>query len=70
MGSRQCNIPIAHRYAVVEGGTLVPFILASLLFLLRMVAKAMRLGGGWGADDFTLITAYVGSPCQYYLCSN
>lgn len=55
---------------MVEGGTLAPFILASLLFLLRMVAKAMRLGGGWGADDFTLIAAYVGPPFKHGLCLN
>ena len=47
---------------MVDGGTLAPFILASLLFVLRMAAKAVRLGGGWGPDDFTLITAYVGGP--------
>jgi hypothetical protein len=32
-----------------------------------MTAKSLRLGGGWGADDFTLIAAYVSPiPSGYW----
>lgn len=48
------------RYSEVDAGTLIPFIIASILFAIRMSAKSLRLGGGWGADDYTLIPAYVG----------
>ncbi|KAJ5144300.1 hypothetical protein N7526_001808 [Penicillium atrosanguineum] len=58
LNSRECDIPIVQRYSGVDAGMLIPFIAASILFTIRMAAKSQRLGGGWGADDFTLITAY------------
>lgn len=54
------------RYAGVDAGTLIPFIVASILFTIRMAAKSQRLGGGWGADDFTLIAAYVSPNLSGY----
>jgi hypothetical protein len=43
----------------VEAATLVPLILSTILFTNRIAAKFMGLGGGWGADDITIIVAYV-----------
>ncbi|KAL1867219.1 hypothetical protein Plec18167_008760 [Paecilomyces lecythidis] len=57
--SRQCNIPVRRRYPVADAGTIVPFILATILVIIRVAAKSMRLGGGWGPDDFTIVAAYV-----------
>lgn len=42
----------------------MPFVLATLLFVIRVAAKTMGLGGGWGGDDFTLIVSYVCSVSQ------
>ena len=47
------------RYSEVDAGTLITFIAASLLFAARMASRFARLGGGWGADDYTIIVAYV-----------
>ena len=59
--SRQCNIPIRRRYAVADAGTIIPFIFATVLVMIRIAAKSMRLGGGWGPDDFTIVASYVRS---------
>lgn len=50
---------MAPRFAENDPGTIVPFVLATILFLVRIVAKTMGLGGGWGGDDYTLIVSYV-----------
>lgn len=39
---------------------MVPFILATVFFLNRIIIKFMHLGGAWGPDDYTVIVAYVG----------
>lgn len=59
IASRQCDIPIPHRYPEADPGTIIPFALATILFVIRMIAKSLRLGGGWGPDDFTIMVAYV-----------
>ena len=59
LGSRQCNIPVHQGRPEIDAATLVPLILATILVLNRMAAKLMRLGGGWGWDDYTIIAAYV-----------
>lgn len=59
VGSRQCDIPIPQRYPEADGGTIIPFAIATILFIIRMATKAMHLGGGWGPDDYTLTVAYV-----------
>ncbi|KAL4813305.1 hypothetical protein BDW67DRAFT_178028 [Aspergillus spinulosporus] len=58
VGSRQCDIPISQRYPQADPGTIIPFSIASIPFVIRMVTKAMHLGGGWGSDDYTLTVAY------------
>lgn len=56
------------RYSEVDAGTLIPFIIASLLFAARMAARCARLGGDWGADDYTIVVAYVSPvPCEFRL---
>ncbi|KAF9894850.1 hypothetical protein FE257_004471 [Aspergillus nanangensis] len=57
--SRQCHVPYHKGHPEVEAATLVPLILATLLFLIRMTAKAIGLGGGWGPDDYTIIVAEI-----------
>lgn len=57
--SRQCNVPYHKGRPEVEAATLVPLILATILFLIRMTAKTIGLGGGWGSDDYTIIVAEV-----------
>ena len=59
LGSRQCNIPIHQGRPEIGAATLVPLILATILVMNRVAAKLMRLGGGWGWDDYTIIVAYV-----------
>ena len=61
ISSRQCGVPLHKGHPEVEGATLVPLILAGILFAIRMAAKIMGLGGGWGPDDYTIIVAEVGS---------
>ncbi|KAL4746338.1 hypothetical protein BDW72DRAFT_197784 [Aspergillus terricola var. indicus] len=57
--SRQCDIPISQRYPRADPGTIIPFAIATILFIIRMATKAMHLGGGWGSDDYTLTVAYL-----------
>lgn len=59
VGSRQCDIPITQRYPEADAGTIIPFAIATILFIIRMATKTMHLGGGWGPDDYTLTIAYV-----------
>ncbi|KAK2754371.1 hypothetical protein FQN54_007015 [Arachnomyces sp. PD_36] len=58
LGSRECNFPFVKRYSEADAGTIIPFIIASLVFLARMAARCARLGGAWGPDDYTIIVAY------------
>lgn len=62
--SRQCGLPIPQRYPEADPATIIPFVIATILFVVRMVAKFLRLGGGWGPDDYTIITAYVRIPLE------
>lgn len=57
--SRQCDLPMPQRYPEADPATIIPFVIATILFAIRMVAKSLRLGGGWGPDDYTIIAAYV-----------
>ncbi|KAG2417077.1 hypothetical protein HFD88_008295 [Aspergillus terreus] len=57
--SRACSVPYHKGHPEVEAATLVPLILATLLFSNRMVAKSIGLGGGWGPDDYTIIVAEI-----------
>ncbi|KAI9369169.1 hypothetical protein BJX61DRAFT_549774 [Aspergillus egyptiacus] len=56
--SRECGLPITQRYPEADGGTIFPFAVATILFALRIAAKSLQLGGGWGADDYTITIAY------------
>ncbi|EYE94543.1 CFEM domain-containing protein [Aspergillus ruber CBS 135680] len=56
--SRQCDLPMPQRYPEADPATIIPFVIATILFAIRMVAKSLRLGGGWGPDDYTIIAAY------------
>lgn len=66
--SRQCGLPIIQRYPEADAGTIIPFSISTILFVVRMTAKTMRLGGGWGADDYTIIGAYVSIAFHAYRC--
>ncbi|GBF64615.1 hypothetical protein TMEN_7331 [Trichophyton mentagrophytes] len=59
LSSQACGIITKPRYAEVDAGTLIPFLFASFFFSVRIVSKAMHLGGGWGADDYTISVAYI-----------
>jgi hypothetical protein len=43
-----------------------PLSIATILFLLRIAAKILHLGGGWGSDDYTIIVAYVSISLYVY----
>jgi hypothetical protein len=66
--SRQCGLPIIQRYPEADAATIIPFSISTILFVVRMTAKTMRLGGGWGADDYTIIGAYVSIAFHAYRC--
>lgn len=55
----QCGVPPRDGYPVADPGTIAPLVLATLLFAIRMAAKFMGLGGGWGPDDYTIIVSWV-----------
>ncbi|PLB38578.1 CFEM domain-containing protein [Aspergillus candidus] len=59
VSSHQCGVPPHKGHPEVEGATLVPLILAGILFVVRIAAKIMGLGGGWGPDDYTIIVAEI-----------
>lgn len=52
---------------MVNASTLIPFILASFFFVMRMIAKSSGLAGGWGWDDYTIIVSYVIGAAIYVL---
>ncbi|KAA8649903.1 hypothetical protein EYZ11_001179 [Aspergillus tanneri] len=54
----ECGFPEHRGRPAVEAATLVPLILASLVFVCRVVSKIIHLGGGWGWDDSTITVAY------------
>ncbi|KAE8376655.1 hypothetical protein BDV26DRAFT_231244 [Aspergillus bertholletiae] len=58
LNNRQCGIPPHKGRPKLDSGTLIPLIISTLLFGNRIAAKFMGLGGGWGADDYTIIVAY------------
>ncbi|GLB12106.1 hypothetical protein AtubIFM57258_009384 [Aspergillus tubingensis] len=58
LDSRQCGIPVHKGRPAVEAATIVPLVISTLLFLNRILAKIMGLGGGWGADDVTITIAW------------
>ncbi|EFQ98974.1 integral membrane protein [Nannizzia gypsea CBS 118893] len=65
LGSRACNIPIVPLYPVVDAGTLVPFLAATLFITFRIASKLLHLGSNWGVDDFTIIVAYILAVAVY-----
>lgn len=61
-----CGIEPRKGPPLIEGEVLATVILAALFFTIRIVTKAFNLGGGWGADDFTIIISYVREPRLLY----
>lgn len=59
LNAREYKIHTVQSYSEMHAGTLISFIFATAFFTIRMAAKSLRLGGGWGADDYTLMAAYV-----------
>ncbi|KZN84585.1 hypothetical protein EN45_087260 [Penicillium chrysogenum] len=55
---QECDITPLEGPPLVSGSTLLPLILASFFFVARIVAKGIGLAGGWGWDDYTIITSY------------
>ncbi|CAP99565.1 Pc22g22770 [Penicillium rubens Wisconsin 54-1255] len=62
---QECDITPLEGPPVVKVSTLIPFILASVFFIARMIAKSSGLAGGWGWDDYTIIVSYV-SACRFW----
>ncbi|KAB8239076.1 hypothetical protein ETB97_002072 [Aspergillus alliaceus] len=54
-----CGIPPRKGPPLLEAATLVPLILGTFFFTVRIATKSFNLGGGWGADDVTIIIAFV-----------
>lgn len=54
-----CGIPKRPKLSLANGSEIATLTLATTFFMVRMVAKCMNLGGGWGADDYTIIAAWV-----------
>ncbi|PWY82020.1 integral membrane protein [Aspergillus heteromorphus CBS 117.55] len=54
-----CDLHIKPAPLVVDPATLVPLILASIFFFIRLAAKVGKLAGGWGPDDTTISIAWV-----------
>lgn len=57
--AQECGFSEHKGRPAVEAATLVPLIITSILFICRLVAKILHLGGGWGWDDTTITVAYV-----------
>ncbi|RJE18617.1 integral membrane protein [Aspergillus sclerotialis] len=55
---RECKIPQHQGYPVADPATLAPLVLGTVLFAIRIAAKFMGLGGGWGPDDYTIIVSW------------
>lgn len=56
---KECDITPLKGPSTVQAATLVPLILASFFFVVRLIAKSSGLAGGWGLDDYTIIVSYV-----------
>lgn len=44
---------------MADPATIAPLVLGTVLFAIRIAAKFMGLGGGWGPDDYTIIVSWV-----------
>ncbi|KAF3018019.1 hypothetical protein E8E15_006864 [Penicillium rubens] len=64
---QECDITPLEGPPVVKVSTLIPFILASVFFIARMIAKSSGLAGGWGWDDYTIIVSYILGVAIYVL---
>ncbi|KAG0157233.1 Extracellular membrane protein, CFEM domain [Penicillium digitatum] len=64
---QECGIPPRRGPKVVKASTLIPFILATFFFVMRMIAKSSGLAGGWGLDDYTIIASYIIGAAIYVL---
>ncbi|KAJ5513444.1 hypothetical protein N7463_002996 [Penicillium fimorum] len=56
---QECDITPLKGPPVVKVSTLIPFILATVFFVARLIAKSSGLAGGWGWDDYTIIVSYI-----------
>ncbi|KAJ5308624.1 hypothetical protein PENANT_c065G04882 [Penicillium antarcticum] len=56
---QKCDITPLQGPSLVQGGTMVPLVLATFFFVARMIAKSSGLAGGWGWDDYTIIVSFV-----------
>lgn len=59
LNSIRCGVPFTKPPPEIEGATLAPLVLATVIFIIRIIAKGIGLGGGWGPDDYTIIVAWV-----------
>ncbi|KAJ6124332.1 hypothetical protein N7471_011649 [Penicillium samsonianum] len=64
---QECDITPLKGPAVVNASTLIPFILATFFFVMRIIAKSSGLAGGWGWDDYTIIVSYIIGVAIYVL---
>ncbi|KAI9930708.1 hypothetical protein MW887_011464 [Aspergillus wentii] len=56
---QECSITPLQGPSEAQASTIIPFILASIFFVIRMLAKGYGLAGGWGWDDYTIIVSYI-----------
>ncbi|KAH8434885.1 CFEM domain-containing protein [Aspergillus melleus] len=56
--AQECGFSEHKGRPAIDPATLVPLILSSLLFICRIFAKIIHLGGGWGWDDTTITISY------------
>ncbi|KAJ5171161.1 uncharacterized protein N7500_003944 [Penicillium coprophilum] len=64
---KECDITPLKGPSTVQAATLVPLILASFFFVVRLIAKSSGLAGGWGLDDYTIIVSYILGVAIYVL---
>ncbi|PYH95634.1 integral membrane protein [Aspergillus ellipticus CBS 707.79] len=55
----ECNIKMRSPRPTVDPSTIVPLVLATIFFFIRIAAKVGKLAGGWGPDDYTITIAWV-----------
>lgn len=58
LGERQCGIPARRQQNDVASLTVL-FTITFFLVIVRLTVKFLGHGGGWGIDDWLMLTAFV-----------
>lgn len=56
-----CGFPVHNRDSSLTATIIVLSVIPSLLFILRMLSRAVKIAP-WGWDDSTIVVAYVSRP--------